>query len=361
MSRLAAALLLVTLGCGRAPTAAIDLTVIAGPSLPDDVLASMQSLSFTVGGVESAQASYTLAHPFADHRQERVVYQPRARAGNLLFTVEASDPSGAPVAGGQTTVALGVGHAIAASVTLAEGAVSPDLGTPPDLAGFCATASDGTACGSADACNDAPLCQGGACVPLPKADGTSCGSANSCNMVPTCVAGVCTPHPLADGIVCAPTANVCQNAGKCSAGVCGAITDKVLGTVCSPKVNACHTDGVCNGKGTCGAQGVHPDGYNYNGVFLDRCCGGNPVSVNTAQNCGACGINCNGGSCVSAHGGPLYCTCASNAMCWSNCCSTFFGAPYVCAAGNCSTNQMIPCPGNAINSNNPNGPYYCHY
>lgn len=146
----------------------------------------------------------------------------------------------------------------------------------------------------------------------------------------------------------------------CLGGVCGAIADKPAGTVCAPRSNACHTDGTCDGKGNCGAQGVRADGYSYDGVYLDRCCGGNPVKIDTPQNCGACGINCNGASCNYTRG-EYYCGCSSNAQCWSKCCSIAYGTPYMCAAGNCATNQPIPCPGNAINTNNPNGPFYCHY
>jgi hypothetical protein len=112
--------------------------------------------------------------------------------------------------------------------------------------------------------------------------------------------------------------------------------------------------------GKCGAQGTRPDGYGYDSDPIHRCCGGKPVSVNTAQNCGVCGINCNGGQCLLRLG-QLYCTCTSNTQCWSQCCSIAYGTPNICAAGNCATNQPIPCPGNGINTDNPNGPYYCHY
>lgn len=341
MRRALAAVLLV--GCSHAAApAAIDLTVVADTSVPDTALASMQSLGFVVSGVENAEASYPLLHPFADHRQERVVYQPKAKSGTLTFTVEASDAVGAPVAGGSAEVKLGTGNAIAATVTIGVDAMPtddmmssmPDDLTPgPDLAGFCATAADGTACGSADSCNDAP----------------------------TCAAGVCVQHPKPDGTVCASTTNVCKISGTCRSGVCGAIANKPAGTVCNPKSNPCHTDGTCDGNGTCGAQGVQPTGYQYDATYQHRCCGGNPTDVFTdVHNCGVCGIDCNGGSCAALHNAH-YCTCTSNAQCWSNCCSIAYGTPYTCAAGNCSTNLMIPCPGNGINSNNSNGPYYCHY
>jgi len=301
-------------GCGR-PPAPIDLIVVADDSISDDTLATMQHLDFAVSGAETAHASYTLAQPFADARQERVVYQPVARSGVVDIYVVASDGDGMPLASGDSTLTLGSGAPLRVTVTLSAGVPAPDGGVddltpPPDL--------------------ETPDLLSGPCI------------------------------GVADGTVCAPTTNVCKSAGKCLGGVCGAITDKAAGTVCAPKSNACHTDGTCDGKGSCGPQGVRADGYNYDGVFLDRCCGGNPVKVNTAQNCGACGINCNGASCNLTRG-QYYCGCSSNAQCWSKCCSTAYGTPYMCAAGNCATNMAIPCPGNAINTNNPDGPFYCHY
>lgn len=304
--------------CARAP-APVDLTIVADPSLDEATLAELQRLDFAVSGAETAHASYTLAHPFANDRQERVVYQPEARVGLIDIYVVASDADGRPVASGDASADLAAGAAARVTVTLSTGAIAPDGGddlAAPDL--------------------------------LPPADLET----------PDLLSGPCIG--VADGTVCAATTNPCKSPGRCSGGACGAVTDKPAGTVCAPKSNACHTDGTCDGKGACGPQGVRPNGYNYDGVFLDRCCGGNPVRVDTAQNCGACGITCNGASCLLTRG-EYYCGCSSNAQCWSKCCSTAYGQPYMCAAGNCATNQPIPCPGNATNTNNPNGPYYCHY
>jgi hypothetical protein len=339
--RTAFVLPLLLAGCGSATTPQVDLTVVAGTAVPDAALGTMQTLSFAVAGVETAYASYPLAHPFADHREERVVYQPRAHSGDVTFTVQASDGNGAPVASGSTTVTLATG-AVAAMVELSPGgtssgpdlSVGPDFTIGPDFGSVCNTSPDGTTCGLADGCNDAA----------------------------TCVAGACVAHPKANGTVCALAPNNCKNDGICTGGVCGAITNKPAGTVCSPKSNVCHTDGTCNGSGVCGPQGTHPTGYSYDGVYNHRCCGGNPTDISTdVHNCGVCGLGClNGNSCLNAHG-EIYCGCAANSECWSTCCSTAFGNPWVCAAGNCQTNQPIPCPGNGTNGYNPNGPYFCHY
>jgi hypothetical protein len=314
----AAALALMVAGCARSP-AAVDLTIVADASLDDATVATMHRLDFAVSGAERAQASYTLAQPFADDREERVVYRPQARAGRIDIYVVASDGDGTPIASGEASAELASGGATRVTVTLSTGVIAPDggddlgapdLSPPPDL--------------------DAPDLLSGPCI------------------------------GVADGTICAPTTNACKSPGRCSGGVCGAVTDKAAGTVCAPKSNACHIDGTCDGKGSCGAQGVRADGYSYDGAYLDRCCGGNPVRIDTAQNCGACGIGCNGQACLNTRG-QYYCACSANSQCWSKCCSTAYGTPYMCAAGNCATNQPIPCPGNATNTDNPNGPFYCHY
>ena len=131
---------------------------------------------------------------------------------------------------------------------------------------------------------------------------------------------------------------------------------------CLPPADACHTASVCQPDGSCTPSKPRPDGFNYDpGDPLKRCCNGKPVSVNTSANCGACGISCGLLPCLYTHGPHLYCACATNDQCWSNCCSTAYGLPNVCAAGNCATNQPIACPGNAISDDDAAGPYYCHY
>jgi hypothetical protein len=182
------------------------------------------------------------------------------------------------------------------------------------------------------------------------------------------LSGACA-LPSDEDKICDPTTNPCKTPGLCKAGVCQPQGNANAGVVCNKASDACHTDGTCNGSGSCGAQGTRAEKYNWDtNNALARCCGGHPTTVDTAENCGACGINCNGGSCVTAHGGHLYCTCGSNNQCLlrapgatTGCCSTYYGNPWVCAAGNCVTNQMIQCPGGATNSTDANGPFYCHY
>ena len=139
-------------------------------------------------------------------------------------------------------------------------------------------------------------------------------------------------------------------------------SDLGAGCGCMPAADACHTDPECRPDGSCSPSKPRPDGFNYDTSDpLKRCCGGKPSSVNTAQNCGACGISCGLLPCLYTHGPHYYCACGTNDQCWSGCCSTAYGLPNVCAAGNCATNQPIACPGNAISDDDAAGPYYCHY
>jgi hypothetical protein len=131
---------------------------------------------------------------------------------------------------------------------------------------------------------------------------------------------------------------------------------------CPTAADPCHTDPQCKPDGSCTESKERADGYGYDPSDpLKRCCDGKPVSVNTSQNCGACGISCGSSPCLYAHGPHYYCACSENSDCWSGCCSIAYGLPNVCAAGNCATNQPIACPGNAVIDDDAAGPYYCHY
>jgi hypothetical protein len=135
-----------------------------------------------------------------------------------------------------------------------------------------------------------------------------------------------------DGTICAPTSDPCQLPGRCLHGLCTPITDAPDGTAYDP---------------------AQP---------LARCCQGKPSRIDSPDNCGACGISCNGHDCLNVHGGHYYCGCWVHADCWSGCCSAAYGAPWVCAAQSCETGQPLACPGNAINTDgHPDGPSYCHY
>ena len=403
-------ILLVAAGCSsKSPE--VDLTVVAGASMSSDAVASIRLLGFAVTGVETAYRNYPIA-AFPSDRQERVIYQPRATTGSITISVDALDAANNNIGHGDGVVSLGGGQ-VALTIPLNgagddggsvdDGGMPLDLTPPPDFAGACGGAADGTVCGSPDPCYDAPTCIAGVCTAHQAADGTSCGRADSCHMAPTCVAGTCTPHPLtdgtacgaadschsaptciagactphalADGTVCAPTNAICNNAGTCKAGVCGPITHKAAGVVCAPAINACHTNGVCDGNGNCGAEGTHPNGFSYDGVYNHRCCGGNPVDTDRdPNNCSVCGYRCGAGlACAPSHGG-VYCDCAgANA----NCVETQFcslgsvywgGPPDICASASCQGNANYcnaAFPGShcreGMNGATITGPLYCAY
>jgi hypothetical protein len=166
-----------------------------------------------------------------------------------------------------------------------------------------------------------------------------------------------------DGTVCAPTSDPCKTPGVCKDDVCGPIGDAADGTTCGEASNACHTAPVCK-AGKCQAQGTRPDGYNYEaGKYLSRCCGGTPTSINSASNCGACGIKCASGRCINtgaANEQQWWCSCTASSECWSGCCAD--GSPPVCSPSSCgSTAKCIDCPGNASCTAKQTPHYWCHY
>lgn len=173
--------------------------------------------------------------------------------------------------------------------------------------------------------------------------------------------GVCDRAP--DGTVCAPNASPCVRSGTCKGGSCQPQTPAPSGTVCQTSTDPCRTDAVCDASGVCGEQGVRPDGYGYDAANpINRCCGGTPVPVNTAQNCGVCGISCGAQPCLYEHGPHWHCGCADNGQCWSGCCVRSYGEPYVCGAGTCVVpSQPLVCPGGGMIGNDNLSPYYCHY
>jgi hypothetical protein len=166
-----------------------------------------------------------------------------------------------------------------------------------------------------------------------------------------------------DGTVCAPTTDPCKAPGVCKNDVCGPIGNAADGTKCGTAANACHTDPVCK-AGVCQAAGTHPDGYNYDsGNYLARCCGGSPTSINSPNDCGACGIKCASGRCIntgSTNAQQWWCSCTANSECWSGCCAD--GSPPVCSPSSCgSPAKCIDCPGNASCMQSQTPHYWCHY
>lgn len=166
-----------------------------------------------------------------------------------------------------------------------------------------------------------------------------------------------------DGAECLSTSDPCKVAGTCKAGVCGAISNAPDNKKCGAASDACHTDRVCK-AGVCQAEGSRLEGYNYDSTnYLARCCGGAPTSINTASNCGACGLRCASGKCINTgatNSQQWWCTCSGNSECFSNCCAD--GSPSVCSPSSCgSTAKCTSCPGGASCTAEQNPHYWCHY
>jgi hypothetical protein len=222
----------------------------------------------------------------------------------------------------------------------------------------------GDAIAFADATDDAPAVMT-PCTGMP--DGTNCLAApNACYGAAVCVGGLCGGLTTkADGTVCAAAPDTCHVAGTCTSGTCGAVTEKADGTVCAAAPNACHVAGTC-ASGACSAVTTRADGYNWQaGNDVARCCAGDPISVTSATDCGACGIRCNAGNGESCQevGGHWFCAgCEASSACWSHCCSESF-SPYSCAASDCAGNcSATYCPsGTHCVSGAPTSSDYCAY
>jgi hypothetical protein len=174
-------------------------------------------------------------------------------------------------------------------------------------------------------------------------------------------APVDTSSACAEGAVCMPTTDPCKVAGKCQGGVCQPITDAADGTKCGTASDPCRTDPVCS-AGTCGAEGTRPTGFNYDpGNYLARCCNGVPTTINTPDNCGACGISCGGRGCVNTgatNPEQWWCSCTASSLCWSGCCAT----GNVCSPSTCGEPaHCITCPGGSSCTESQNPHYWCHY
>ena len=152
-------------------------------------------------------------------------------------------------------------------------------------------------------------------------EGTPCGEPGACHEM-LCVQGACESVAIPDGVDCDDGPNACWKPGQCQGGVCGQAT-------------------------------AHPDGHNWKpGDALARCCGGEPRTVNTNDDCGVCGIKCDtsdGQSCKrNTVNNRYYCEgCHASAKCWSGCCSQSYGEPYRCAASDCSSGACTACPSGA--------------
>jgi hypothetical protein len=119
-------------------------------------------------------------------------------------------------------------------------------------------------------------------------------------------------------------------------------------------------DGSCVGK----PNGFQPDGS----TGSQRCCDAELVRINTATNCGACGIVCpQGRTCGQVRVGEWGCRCSTNA----SCVAAGYGNGATCYTTGAGSYCNCQCPGNATTCKNVcsggatcydiSGQNYCSY
>ncbi len=153
-----------------------------------------------------------------------------------------------------------------------------------DASGACVTdpVADGTACDDGNACTAMDACSAGACVGEASMGGSDCG--DDCNEgVCEAATGECRRTPINEGGAC-EDADMCTEAGTCSAGICAA--DPVD---CSTLDGPCVV-GMCDAESGCVAMN-RPDGEACDDGLActsgDTCTGGECIP--TATDCGDAG------------------------------------------------------------------------
>lgn len=169
----------------------------------------------------------------------------------------------------------------------------------PGFVGTCKPVLSGNPHGSGTrtSCGSDPTC-GGACAG--KADGTCSYPTVNCGAGPTCSAGSSIGQSVcSNGSCVTPAAVACSSTG-CNT------TNTACNAACAAGTTACGTSCCPAGQG---------------------CCGGACVPLNTASNCGSCGVTCtsnqtcSGASgCKNSDGQP----CTTNANCANGACTFFY-------------------------------------
>ena len=133
--------LIAMLGVGgcKSQSGAVELTIVADPSLPDATVADIGVLGISLSGAVTTMQSYLVNQPFSSGRQERLAIRPSVTSGSLTIAVLAGSSAGTPLAYGQTTVTLKADGPVAAQVTLTGDLPPPGggdmgVGDVPDLA-----------------------------------------------------------------------------------------------------------------------------------------------------------------------------------------------------------------------------------
>ena len=114
-------------GCKSQP-GAVNLTIVADPSLPDATVAAIRILEIGVSGAASTSQSYLVDQPFSSGRQERLSIRTSVSSGTLDLSVLARAAAGDALAYGQTSVALESGGPVAAQIVLTGDLPAFDMG-----------------------------------------------------------------------------------------------------------------------------------------------------------------------------------------------------------------------------------------
>ena len=130
----AALALAAAAGCKSTTPGAVDLTIIADPSLSDATVAAIGVIDVSVSGAASVAQPYVVSGAFGSGRQERLVIRPPVTSGMLTITVLARSAAGDALAYGQTNVTLQPSRSTSATVTLTGDVPMTDGGAePPDM------------------------------------------------------------------------------------------------------------------------------------------------------------------------------------------------------------------------------------
>ena len=219
-------------------------------------------------------------------------------------------------------------------------------------AGFCQLPDAGSSNCSATSPNTCPagtFCEFSKCVPLAcpaGSTGETCqfgygvGYNQYQHVTGTCCNGSCI-DPIQDPLNCAGCGNRCD-AGLC---VAGSQFGGFGGSMCyAPASNNCQF-GACQGDTFCAGGRCVPrtcNGFSqggtcsFQGTAAGMCCpqGFSTTCVNPtndANNCGGCGINCGGGTCIAGRCSNAVAACPAGHL--GQFCNLDAGTSYVCCPG----------------------------